>query len=65
MDSHHFTVSELLPDNRVFVVTYTRIGDQIIAISDVYEDPTMRKRTRLLEVRLTNGDHLLGDDLGD
>lgn len=55
MDTHHFIVSELLPDNRVIVTSYTRIDDWITCTMDVFDTPELRERKRVLDVNLMNG----------
>jgi hypothetical protein len=64
MNKYHFSVSELLPDNRVLITVYTRIDDQITVNMDVYDDPTLRARKRCLDVQVSNGlkDNKIEDD---
>jgi hypothetical protein len=54
--SHTFSVSEVLPDGRVLVTVYVRIGDQIHVVMDAFDDATMTSGKRYLDVHLDNGE---------
>lgn len=55
-DVHHFSVSEVFADGRVLVFVYTRIGNSINAVMDVYDDETMRSGKRTLDIHLYSHD---------
>jgi hypothetical protein len=54
-NTHTFSVSEVFRDGRVLIVTYVRIEDAISVVMDVYDDGTLRRGKRVLDLHLPNG----------
>jgi hypothetical protein len=58
MDTYRFAVSEVLPDGRVVLTAYERIGEQITVSLVAYDDASLSKGKRYLGITLNNGDEL-------
>lgn len=56
--THTFSLSEVFNDGRVLIVTYVRIGDAISVVMDVYDDGSLRRGKRVLDLHLPNGDNI-------
>lgn len=53
-DHHTFAVSEILPDQRVLVTVYVRIGQHIHVTMTLYSDAAMRDGERVMDVHMLN-----------